>query len=126
MPSCSCYRCVDLLLRPDLCCLCVGRGTAGKPDFSLSAGRGRAVSRPAADGVRRVPRKGPATPTSRGGLLIRGQSTGADLAGLPLPDGCIDLVVSTASLHHLTDDSSVIVSPIGRCGPMAGSGSSNT
>jgi SAM-dependent methyltransferase len=44
-------------------------------------------------------------------LLIRGQSTGADLAGLPLPDGCMDLIVSTASLHHWTDASAVIVSP---------------
>jgi methyltransferase family protein len=44
-------------------------------------------------------------------LLIRGQSTGADRAGLPLPDGCMDLIVSTASLHHWTDASAVIVFP---------------
>ena len=44
-------------------------------------------------------------------MLIPGQSTGADLAGLPLPDGCMDLIVSTASLRHWTDASAVIVSP---------------
>jgi ubiquinone/menaquinone biosynthesis C-methylase UbiE len=43
-------------------------------------------------------------------LLIRGKFTVADLAGLPLPDGCMDLIVSTASLHHWTDASTVIVS----------------
>jgi len=59
-------------------------------------------------------------------LVIWGQFANADLAGLPLPDACMGLIVSTASLHHWTDAAAVIVSLDWRCGPMAGSGSSNT
>jgi ubiquinone/menaquinone biosynthesis C-methylase UbiE len=33
----------------------------------------------------------------------RVEFTVADLADLPLPDSSVDLIVSTASLHHLTD-----------------------
>jgi ubiquinone/menaquinone biosynthesis C-methylase UbiE len=36
--------------------------------------------------------------------------TVADLADLPLPDGSVDFVVSTASLHHWTDVEGVIAS----------------
>jgi hypothetical protein len=43
-------------------------------------------------------------------LLIRGRFTVADLAGLPLPGGCMDLIVSTASLRHWTDVGTMIAS----------------
>jgi len=36
--------------------------------------------------------------------------TVADLADLPLPEGSVDLVVSTASLHHWTDVDAVVAS----------------
>jgi ubiquinone/menaquinone biosynthesis C-methylase UbiE len=36
--------------------------------------------------------------------------TVADLADLPLPDDSVDLIVSTASLHHWTDAGAVIAS----------------
>lgn len=40
----------------------------------------------------------------------RVEFTVADLADLPLPDDSVDLIVSTASLHHWTDVSAVIAS----------------
>lgn len=36
-------------------------------------------------------------------LLMLGQFANANLAGLPLPDASMGLIVSTASLHHSTD-----------------------
>lgn len=44
------------------------------------------------------------------GLAGRVQFTVADLAGLPLPDDSVDLIVSTASLHHWADVGAVIAS----------------
>jgi ubiquinone/menaquinone biosynthesis C-methylase UbiE len=44
----------------------------------------------------------------RANLADRVQFTVADLADLPLPDGSVDLIVSTASLHHWTDVGAVI------------------
>jgi ubiquinone/menaquinone biosynthesis C-methylase UbiE len=44
----------------------------------------------------------------RAGVADRVRFTVADLADLPLPDGSIDMVVSTASLHHWTDVGAVI------------------
>lgn len=38
-----------------------------------------------------------------------GEFTAADLAALPLPDDSVDLVVSTASLHHWTDVAGVVI-----------------
>jgi ubiquinone/menaquinone biosynthesis C-methylase UbiE len=46
----------------------------------------------------------------REGLTDRVRFTAADLADLPLPDNSVDMVVSTASLHHWTDVSAVITS----------------
>jgi hypothetical protein len=57
-----------------------------------------------------LPGKGRCGWTSRGVLLIRGRFTVADLAGLPLPGGCMDLIVSTASLRHWTDAGTMIAS----------------
>ena len=54
-------------------------------------------------------------------LLIRRQFTVADLAGRTMPDDCLDLIVSTASLHHWTDADAVMVSLDRRYGTMAGS-----
>jgi hypothetical protein len=61
-----------------------------------------------------------------GALLIRGQFTVANLTGLPLPDGCIDLIVLTASLHDRTDVGVVIVSLDRALRPYGRPGSSNT
>jgi ubiquinone/menaquinone biosynthesis C-methylase UbiE len=44
----------------------------------------------------------------REGLGDRVRFTAVDLAKLPLPDNSIDMVVSTASLHHWTDVGAVI------------------
>jgi ubiquinone/menaquinone biosynthesis C-methylase UbiE len=46
----------------------------------------------------------------RENLADRVHFTAADLADLPLPDGSIDMVVSTASLHHWADVGAVIAS----------------
>jgi ubiquinone/menaquinone biosynthesis C-methylase UbiE len=46
----------------------------------------------------------------RQGVADRAQFTVADLAHLPLPDDSVDLIVSTASLHHWTDVDAVIAS----------------
>ncbi len=46
----------------------------------------------------------------RENLTDRLAFTVADLADLPLPDDCVDLIVSTASLHHWTDVGAVIAS----------------
>jgi ubiquinone/menaquinone biosynthesis C-methylase UbiE len=46
----------------------------------------------------------------REGLADRLEFTAADLADLPLPDDVVDLVVSTASLHHWTDVGGVVSS----------------
>lgn len=43
-------------------------------------------------------------------LAGRVQFTVADLADLPLPDGSVDLIVSTASMHHWADVGAVIAS----------------
>jgi ubiquinone/menaquinone biosynthesis C-methylase UbiE len=43
-------------------------------------------------------------------LASRVQFTAADLADLPLPDDSVDLIVSTASLHHWADAGAVIAS----------------
>lgn len=43
-------------------------------------------------------------------LTDRIEFTVADLADLPLPDNSIDMIVSTASLHHWTDVAGVIAS----------------
>lgn len=43
-------------------------------------------------------------------LASRVQFTVADLADLPLPDASVDLIVSTASLHHWADVGAVIAS----------------
>ena len=43
-------------------------------------------------------------------ITDRVQFTVADLADLPLPDCSVDLIVSTASLHHWTDVGAVITS----------------
>jgi ubiquinone/menaquinone biosynthesis C-methylase UbiE len=43
-------------------------------------------------------------------LTSRVQFTAADLADLPLPDDSVDLIVSTASLHHWADVDAVIAS----------------
>jgi ubiquinone/menaquinone biosynthesis C-methylase UbiE len=43
-------------------------------------------------------------------LASRVRFTVADLANLPLPDGSVDLIVSTASLHHWADASAVVAS----------------
>lgn len=43
-------------------------------------------------------------------LASRVQFTTADLADLPLPDGSVDLIVSTASMHHWADVGGVIAS----------------
>lgn len=44
------------------------------------------------------------------GVADRVQFAVADLAALPLRDDCVDLVVSTASLHHWTDPGAVMAS----------------
>ena len=41
-------------------------------------------------------------------LADRLQFTAADLADLPLPDNSVDMIVSTASLHHWADPGAVI------------------
>jgi ubiquinone/menaquinone biosynthesis C-methylase UbiE len=46
----------------------------------------------------------------RADLTERVAFTVADLADLPLPDGSVDLIVSTASLHHWNDVGAVIAS----------------
>jgi ubiquinone/menaquinone biosynthesis C-methylase UbiE len=46
----------------------------------------------------------------RGNLTDRVQFTVADLADLPLPDNSVDMIVSTASMHHWTDVGAVIAS----------------
>jgi len=46
----------------------------------------------------------------REGVTDRVEFTVADLAELPLPDDSVDLIISTASLHHWTDAAAVIVS----------------
>jgi ubiquinone/menaquinone biosynthesis C-methylase UbiE len=46
----------------------------------------------------------------RENVADRVQFTVADLADLPLPDNSVDLIVSTASLHHWTDVGAVIAS----------------
>lgn len=46
----------------------------------------------------------------REGLTDRVEFTVADLADLPLPDDSVDLVVSTASMHHWTDVGAVVAS----------------
>jgi ubiquinone/menaquinone biosynthesis C-methylase UbiE len=46
----------------------------------------------------------------REGLTDRVEFTVADLADLPLPDNSVDLVVSTASMHHWTDVGAVVAS----------------
>jgi ubiquinone/menaquinone biosynthesis C-methylase UbiE len=43
-------------------------------------------------------------------LAGRVQFTAADLADLPLPDDSVDLIVSTASLHHWSDVAAVLAS----------------
>jgi ubiquinone/menaquinone biosynthesis C-methylase UbiE len=43
-------------------------------------------------------------------LASRVHFTAADLADLPLPDDSVDLIVSTASLHHWADTGAVIAS----------------
>ena len=43
-------------------------------------------------------------------LASRVRFTVADLADLPLPDNSVDLIVSTASLHHWADVDAVIAS----------------
>jgi ubiquinone/menaquinone biosynthesis C-methylase UbiE len=48
--------------------------------------------------------------TKRLGLDDRVEFIIADLADLPLPDRSVDLVVSTASLHHWTDVGAVVAS----------------
>jgi ubiquinone/menaquinone biosynthesis C-methylase UbiE len=48
--------------------------------------------------------------TKQLGLDDRVEFTIADLADLPLPDRSVDLVVSTASLHHWTDVGAVVAS----------------
>jgi ubiquinone/menaquinone biosynthesis C-methylase UbiE len=48
--------------------------------------------------------------TRRLGLDDRVEFIVADLADLPLPDRSVDLVVSTASLHHWTDVGAVVAS----------------
>ena len=47
---------------------------------------------------------------ARENLTDRVEFTVADLADLPLPDDSVDLIVSTASLHHWTDVAAVIAS----------------
>lgn len=47
---------------------------------------------------------------SQENVADRVQFTVADLADLPVPDGSVDLIVSTASLHHWADPSAVIAS----------------
>jgi ubiquinone/menaquinone biosynthesis C-methylase UbiE len=58
---------------------------------------------------------------ARENLGDRVEFTVADLADLPLPSGSVDLVVSTASLHHWADAGAVLAS-LGRvlrpAGPM--------
>ncbi len=44
------------------------------------------------------------------GVAGRVHFTVADLAALPLPDACVDLAVSTASLHHWIDPGTVLAS----------------
>jgi ubiquinone/menaquinone biosynthesis C-methylase UbiE len=46
----------------------------------------------------------------RQNLTDRVEFTVADLAELPLPDNSVDMIVSTASLHHWTDVGAVIAS----------------
>jgi ubiquinone/menaquinone biosynthesis C-methylase UbiE len=46
----------------------------------------------------------------RQAVTDRVRFTAADLADLPLPDNSIDMIVSTASLHHWTDVGAVIAS----------------
>lgn len=46
----------------------------------------------------------------RADLTDRVEFTVADLANLPLPDNSVDLIVSTASLHHWTDLAAVMAS----------------
>jgi ubiquinone/menaquinone biosynthesis C-methylase UbiE len=46
----------------------------------------------------------------RQNLTERVEFTVADLADLPLPDNSVDMIVSTASLHHWTDVGAVIAS----------------
>jgi ubiquinone/menaquinone biosynthesis C-methylase UbiE len=46
----------------------------------------------------------------REGLTDRVEFTVADLADLSLPDDSVDLVVSTASMHHWTDVGAVVAS----------------
>jgi ubiquinone/menaquinone biosynthesis C-methylase UbiE len=46
----------------------------------------------------------------RANLSDRVEFTVADLADLPLPDNSVDLIVSTASLHHWTDVEAAIAS----------------
>jgi ubiquinone/menaquinone biosynthesis C-methylase UbiE len=46
----------------------------------------------------------------REGLTDRVEFTVADLADLPLPDDSVDLVVSTASMHHWTDVGAAVAS----------------
>ncbi len=48
--------------------------------------------------------------TERENASDRVEFTVADLADLPLPDGSVDMVVSTASLHHWADVRAVIAS----------------
>jgi ubiquinone/menaquinone biosynthesis C-methylase UbiE len=47
---------------------------------------------------------------ARKNVADRVEFTVADLADLPLPDDSVDLIVSTASLHHWTDVRAVIAS----------------
>jgi SAM-dependent methyltransferase len=56
----------------------------------------------------------------------RVEFTVADLADLPLPDDSVDLIVSTASLHHWTDVSAVIASLNRVLRPQAESGSTTS
>lgn len=46
----------------------------------------------------------------QGGVADRVQFAVADLEALPLREACVDLVVSTASLHHWTDPRAVVAS----------------
>lgn len=43
-------------------------------------------------------------------LVGRLQFTAADLASLPMPDGSVDMIVSTASMHHWADAGAVVAS----------------
>jgi hypothetical protein len=70
MPSCSCYRRVDLRQCPDLCCFCVARGSPDQP--SRQCPQLAPAARPAED----RPQPGPADPADHSGCRSYGHDRG--------------------------------------------------